>query len=368
MLDAILISIAIPIARWLGWVVDRVRPTKRTASMEAEHTTSLLLEKYKKLLEEELAKEKEPAVRRDLEQKLEEAKAALIGYYQRILERALERSDLPVYGELVASGKRVVDPADKAKLSEAIRHLDLEAPPPTADDFIASATAKYALERYEGALADYNQALKLRPDDPVALNNRGVTYGTLGRYEEALSDLHKALQLKQDDVTAINNLGVTYLKMGTAYKKLEHYGEALTHLNKAISLKPDYIDAIGNRGTAYLRLERYEDALDAYNQVLQLKPDDVTAINNRGVTYLKLKRYDEALADFNKALQLKPDFSDALYNVACLFSLTAKIDDSIAYMEKAISGDEKLRQDAAVDSDFDNIRHDPRFRRLVEGS
>lgn len=43
------------------------------------------------------------------------------------------------------------------------------------------------------------------------------------------------------------------------------------------------------------------------------------------------------------------------------------LDDAISNLEKAIGLDEKYRQIATTDSDFDNIRDDPRFKKLIAG-
>ena len=87
---------------------------------------------------------------------------------------------------------------------------------------------------------------------------------------------------------------------------------------------------------------------------------------NRGVAYSHMGRYQEALADFSRSLELRPDHASTLYNLACLFSLWAKKDDALANLEKAIAADEKNRQMARTDTDLDNIRDDPRFKKLVQ--
>ncbi len=146
----------------------------------------------------------------------------------------------------------------------------------------------YSKGKYNEALACYNWALELKPDDPATLMNRGVTYAKLERYEEALVDYNRSLELKPDDPATLTNRGVTYAK-----------------------------------------LERYEEALADYNRPLELRPDDPATLTNRGVAYAKLEKYKEALADFNRSLELTPDDPGTFYNMACLFSLQRKTDDAL---------------------------------------
>ena len=60
--------------------------------------------------------------------------------------------------------------------------------------------------QYEDAIADYDEAIRLRPDLPEAYFIRGVTHHTLGRKQKAISDLQTALELAQaagnDDLAA----------------------------------------------------------------------------------------------------------------------------------------------------------------------
>jgi len=177
------------------------------------------------------------------------------------------------------------------------------------------------------ALADFNHSLKLRPDDPDALYKRGVTYEFLARYEEALADYKHSLELRPDDPLTLNN-----------------------------------------RGNTYAHMKRYEQALADHNRSLELRPDAPLLLNNRGCVYLKTKRYGEALSDFNRSLELMPDNPVTFYNVACLFSLQNKADDALIYLEKAIKGDDKYQQMARDDKDFDKIRSDPHFKKLIETS
>ncbi len=251
----------------------------------------------------------------------------------------------------------------------------------------------FKLERYEEALDDFNHALELKPDDPDILNNRGLTFSNLQRHEDALADFNRALELRPDDPTSLHNRGFTYGKLerheealadfnralelrpddhdtlysrGAVYYKLKKYEQALANVNRFLELRPDNPDALNSRGLTYYELRRYDEALTDYDRSLELRPDDPDTLNNRGITYSYLQRYDDALADYSRALQLKPDDAGTLYNLACLFSLWGKVDEALDNLEKAIKGDEKYREMAKTDKDFDNIRDNPHFKKLME--
>ncbi len=105
------------------------------------------------------------------------------------------------------------------------------------------------------ALDAFDHAIQLRPDDPVAHNNRGVVLSDLERYEKALG----------------------------AY-------------DRAIQLRPDFPEAHNNRGNALTNLGRHEEALDAFDHANKLQPDDSDTYYNRGTALSDMGRHEEAPA------------------------------------------------------------------------
>ena len=54
-----------------------------------------------------------------------------------------------------------------------------------------------------------------------------------------------------------------------------------------------------------------------------------------------------------------------LYNVACCESLAGRTADAIEHLRLAIERSDRFRAFAAGDSDFDPVREDPAFNKLV---
>jgi len=191
--------------------------------------------------------------------------------------------------------------------------------------------------KYSEAIADYNQALKLKPDDAVAYSNRGNVYANQGKYSEAIADYYQALKLKPDLTDAYNNRGIAYAGQGK-------YSEAITDFNQALKLKPDYAVAYNNRGNAYGLQGKYSEAIADYNQALKLKPDLANAYNNRGDAYIDQGKYSEAIADYNQALKLKPDYAVAYNNRGNAYIDQGKYSEAITDYNQAL----KLKPDYAV--------------------
>ncbi len=166
--------------------------------------------------------------------------------------------------------------------------------------------AKYNLEQYAAAIADYDMAIRLKPDDAAAYYNRGVAKYSLKQYFAAISDYDIAIRLKPDDAAA-------YYNRGNAKANLEQYFPAISDYDMAIHLKPDNAAAYNNRGSAKANLEQYFAAISDYDIAIRLKPDDAAAYYNRGNAKANLEQYFPAISDYDMAIHLKPD-NAAAYN------------------------------------------------------
>ena len=83
--------------------------------------------------------------------------------------------------------------------------------------------------KYDQAIQAFNQALKLKPKDPLLITYRGVASYAKGRLSEALKDFNEAIRLNP-------SLGKAYYQRGMVYENQEKYAQAVPDLKKAKSL------------------------------------------------------------------------------------------------------------------------------------
>jgi tetratricopeptide (TPR) repeat protein/predicted membrane-bound spermidine synthase len=140
-----------------------------------------------------------------------------------------------------------------------------------------------------------------------AYNSSGTAYAKLGQSQRAIEDFNQAIRLQPDDAMAYNNRGAVYCSIGQYQLAIEDY-------NQAIRLQPDDVMAYNNRGAAYYSIGQYQSAIEDYTKVIRITPDDSNAYNNRGVDYTQLGQYPLAIDDFNKAISLKSNYADAYAN------------------------------------------------------
>jgi tetratricopeptide (TPR) repeat protein len=269
--------------------------------------TSVLEEKVKKLLQDKThltqfkdAQKREQELLRKVGQ-LEEENRKLMANKQSTAKLKKEFQDasrgltaVDWHNQAVAlwvDGK-YTDPKRAIEYSNNAIELQLD----YAEAYIARGNAYKDLGQYQRAIEDYNEAIRLKPDD-VAFNNRGIAYTKLGQYQRAIEDYNEAIRLTP-------NLAAAHYNRGNAYYSLGQNQRAIEEFNVAIRLKQDYVDAYNNRGAAYLRLGQYQRAIEDYNEAIRLKPDYADAYANRGSAYLLQANFNLGCRDAQKGCAL----------------------------------------------------------------
>ncbi|MFN6471542.1 MAG: tetratricopeptide repeat protein [Nostoc sp. SerVER01] len=170
----------------------------------------------------------------------------------------------------------------------------------TAEDLISLGGAKADKKDYKGAIANYNQALQINPNNPDAYFRRGAAYNELKDYPTAFKDFEQVIRLTPKNAIA-------YAYRGFVRAQLKDYQGALADGEKALSLNDDPKSrtsafAYAVLGVAHLGLNDYQKAIADLDQVIQRLPDNRDAYNARGLLRVVLKDYKLAIADYNRAL------------------------------------------------------------------
>ena len=67
---------------------------------------------------------------------------------------------------------------------------------------------------YYRAIADYDAAIQLNPNDPIVFSNRGIAYGSEGVIDRAIADFNEAIRLDPNFAEAFAHRGLLRLKRG----------------------------------------------------------------------------------------------------------------------------------------------------------
>lgn len=131
-------------------------------------------------------------------------------------------------------------------------------------------------------------------------NDLGRALALMEDYEGAIAEYEAAIRVKPDHALAHNNLGNTYLALGMADKAIDQYDQTLR-------IDPHNIYATYNKGIAYQHIGDIDGALAQNLAVLNLQPDaffSYWARYNAAVFYRKKGNYGEAERLLQEAAQM----------------------------------------------------------------
>lgn len=176
----------------------------------------------------------------------------------------------------VADAPRIQTSADTSTATQTQIQGNSEQQPPTAptpgelEDLFNSGLVKADAGDFEGAIADWDEVLKINNQIPQVWHNRGSAFGCLGQFEAALGCF-----------------------------------------DNAIKIQPSGVVAWKDRSYALMKLERWEDALESWNHTIELRDDVAEAWYQRGCTLEQLRKFDNAQINYRKALAIEPSFEQA---------------------------------------------------------
>lgn len=217
----------------------------------------------------------------------------------------------------------------------------------------------YNQGNYELALVQYNQFLRLNPDnnrvhykkglllikgrldqeairefkivinkDPAhapAFQGLGQAYFRLKKYEDAVKYLSKAVEIDSTLWKAHNLLGIIYDYHGK-------YNLSVLEYKSAIALKPRKGFLYNNLGISYSLMGKYEKAVQAFNEALKIDKSDAKIYNNLGLVFSKLGKYRLAMEAFKKG----GDEAQAYNNLGYAYMQKGEREKAIHSFEKAI--------------------------------
>ena len=195
----------------------------------------------------------------------------------------------PAFGNLSGSeGGEFVFELQQESLGEASKQLDEEAI--KLNDELERIQKEIAAKRernsklrekveeerkkLEGATGDTTQqAAKSAPKSKTAQaqehHNLGLKYYREKKYDEAIKELEQAVKLDPKNATIVNNLGFTLYRF-------EKYDDSVMWLRKAIEIDPQRAVAYANLADAYAKLGKTNEARQYYQKYAEMAPNSPT--------------------------------------------------------------------------------------------
>jgi serine/threonine protein kinase/Flp pilus assembly protein TadD len=210
-----------------------------------------------------------------------------------------------------------------------------------------------------------DKALELEPDLAEAHLARGMAYSCLRDYPTSNAEFEKAMKLDP------KLFEVPYYWA----RNLHWQGrseDAVKILRNAQSLRPESYDVATMLALAYTGIGKHAEAeaarkhaLKLMEDRLELNPDDPRAWILAATSYAAGGDREQTENAIRRAFAIDND-ALTVYNAACAYALLGDKEKALDNLETAVKSGWRHREWLLHDSDFDFVRDDPRFKKILE--
>ena len=200
-------------------------------------------------------------------------------------------------------------------LDRAIRCETSDTTPALADDHFERGRILHAQKDFSAALAAYDAALRLRPQDARVSRFHAETLLELNRLPEALRSLDDCLKFGPADAGAFRARAALRTRLG-------QYANAQADYTRALEL-----DANGAtyaaRGWSFLVADAPKLALADFEESIRRVPAQSDAYAGRGLCRVVTGECQAAIVDAEESLRQGPESTRLFFNVSRIYSQAA---------------------------------------------
>ena len=226
-------------------------------------------------------------------------------------------------------GGTVRDSAEVA--AQALAATARQARPDFAPACVEDGRALRALGQHKAALASFQQATGLAPDDAQTWAEQAAEHLALNEREDA-RDCYELALAHAPDCTAAR------LGLARMLRESDETTAALEHLQHALRIAPRDAALHFESALAHNRGGDVQGALAAYQRALELKPDYVAATTNLGLIYLsQLGEPHRAQYYFERAIAIDSACVAAQANLGLALDEQGRGAAAVAHYERLIA-------------------------------
>ncbi len=180
------------------------------------------------------------------------------------------------------------------------------------------------------ALAEFAEAVRLRPDYVDAQTSLGLALRAAGRTAEALDHFRETVRLKPDAWGA-------HLNLALALQQIGDRNGAIREFTAALAINPNDGPTHGDLALVLADANDNANALDQFSQAAHLQPANAAAHANLANMLLQLGRTNDAIAEYERATTLSADSADTFYWLAQAYAVAGRYTDALSRLDRALA-------------------------------
>src|SRR5438093_126407 len=192
-------------------------------------------------------------------------------------------------------------------------------------------TISFLQGRLAEAKENFEQALRIRPEFPDALDNLAIVLIDLGRGDEAIPYLRKGFEYQ-----SIADAAEASFRLGAALLKMKRVDDAMPNIRQGIRLKPDYAEGHALLGAALQTSGKLSEAKSELDEAIRLKPDSPSLHRELADILLALGQSDEAIFQLETALHIDPQDPDSHEALAKLYAAKGRPAGAVTHYQEAV--------------------------------
>ena len=182
-------------------------------------------------------------------------------------------------------------------------------------------------EDTEGAIRNFEQALRYMPDDAASMFELSEQYANAGRIEDAFNMIQKAVSIDPENKWY-------QLRLGQFYRNLEQYNDFIKLYEQLTAKYPDDIDMLSDLIDAYLITENYDKALKKMDLLEQQIGQNDIITEQRLSIYKHQGQNKKLIAELEKLIVQNPE-NPRYYNMlAQVYTELGKEKEALKMYEK----------------------------------
>ena len=255
--------------------------------------------------------------------------------------------------------------AAQGRVEDAIRNYNeaLRIKPDDGDTHYNLANVLARQAKCPEAVAHYREAVKAAPDSVMARNNMALCLIQTGDRQAAIEQFQEILRLKPGFEPARRNLSTLmaaqetmrrttaggrdpvraeggslkeHMRLGQEAVKSGDLDGAIVHFRRAARIAPDDPGAHIGLGLALAYRGEIDEAIRHFRLALKRDPENAEVQNSLGVALMQKGQLDEAQTHLQKAIKIDPRFAKAHNSLGVLLARKGKLDEALDQFQETL--------------------------------